>query len=752
MVGQIKGLYLGLLVTLVGLILSWAPYGLDLEEQYGLRWLFWSRGVKPAPHEVLIIALDSRSAKRNDWSEKPDHWPRTRHAQLTDILARACARVIVYDLFFRAPRPAPEDDVFAHAIRSAGNVVLVGHLGIAEDERLPQAHQADIQTVYFPVPALEEAAAAVTPFPLPNAPEGVTGFWAFKTTAGDSPTLPTVAFQLYALNVYEDLVHLLKKVDPQQASRLPEGEKGVRASTKGTTELALHLREMFRTAPQTGRQLLAALDEVSDHDLAPAKKQTIRGLINLYQGDDWRYLNFYGPPRSVTTINYPAAMELAASAGKCNERNIFSGKAIFIGISETSSVEQKDKDIFDTVFSDPSGLKLSGVEIAATAVGNLMEDKPVRRLDSLASLGIVIGWGFLVTIVWRSFVTWTAFLVSLAGTLSYLGATFYAFKTAGTWVPVAVPLLQLFCGTTLAIAGNRKELEEHINAIRHTLTEWLPPIAIDQLVASPEIVRRASGLVYGACMHTDVAGFTTVSERIDPIELSAMMNDYFLTIGQPVTRREGFVSDQTGDAMLAIWAAAEPDIHLRYQACEAALDISEALVRFHATARYPALSTRIGLHAGRIAVGGIRMGATEHYRSFGVIVNTAQRIQGLNKVLRTRILASRDVLQGLSSFLMRPVGAFVFAGLTFSIDVFEIVGRKAQSADAPRRGDRAWLCTAFADALEAYQEAQWQSGIEQLVEILDVFPEDGPARFYLRRCQFYLHHPPAGLWDPIIRQ
>jgi adenylate cyclase len=415
-VGQLKGLYLGLLVALVGIVLSWAPYGLDLEEQYGLRWLFWSRGIRPAPHEVLIIALDSRSAKRNDWPAKPDQWPRTRHAQLTEMLARSCARVIVYDLFFRAPRPAPEDDVFAHAIRSAGNVVLVGHPGIAEDERLPPAHQVDIQTIYFPVPALEEAAAAVTPFPLPNAPEGVTGFWAFKTSAGDSPTLPTVAFQLYALNMYEDLVHLLKKVVPQQASIL-QGEKGVRASTKGTTDLALHLREMFRTAPQTGRQLLAALDEVGDHDLAPAKKQTIRGLIDLYQGDDWRYLNFYGPPRSITTINYPAAIELAASAGKCNERNIFSEKVIFIGISETSPVEQKDKDIFDTVFSAPSGLKLSGVEIAATAVGNLMEDKPVRRLESLPSLCIVIDWGFLATIVWRSFVTSMAFVVSLAGTL-----------------------------------------------------------------------------------------------------------------------------------------------------------------------------------------------------------------------------------------------------------------------------------------------------------------------------------------------
>ncbi len=515
---QVKGLYLGLLVSFIGSILSWVPYGLDLEERYGLPWLFSFRGPQRSPPEVLIVAVDSRSAKSMGWPEKPDRWPRTRHAQLTDALTRSCARVIVYDLFFRTPRSVVEDDVFAHAIRNAGNVVLVGHLGIADDEALPQTHQANIQTTYLPVPALGEAAVAITAFPLPNAPEGVTGFWAFKTSAGDTPTLPTVAFQIYALDVYEEFLHLLKKVNPREAARLPANKKQVIAS-KGTIDVALQLREMFRSAPQMGGQLLAELDDISDRQLALEKKQTIRGLVNLYQSDDWRYLNFYGPPRSITTINYPVAMELAASASKCNERNIFSGKVIFIGISETSSVEQKDKDIFDTVFTDPSGLKLSGVEIAATAVANLIEDKPVRRLDSLASLGIVIGWGLLVAIVWRSFVTSMAFLISLAGTLSYLGATVYAFKAAGMWLPVAVPLLQLLCGTTLAIARNRKELEEHVNAIRHTLTEWLPPVAIDQIVASPEIVRRASGLVYGACMHTDVAGFTSVSERIDPITL-----------------------------------------------------------------------------------------------------------------------------------------------------------------------------------------------------------------------------------------
>lgn len=226
-------------------------------------------------------------------------------------------------------------------------------------------------------------------------------------------------------------------------------------------------------------------------------------------------------------------------------------------------------------------------------------------------------------------------------------------------------------------------------------------------------------------MHTDVEGFTSISEGLDPIRLSAMMSDYFKTIGQPVTRRQGLVSDQTGDAMLAIWAAAKPDIDLRQQACEGALDICEALAAFHKERGYPVLATRIGLHAGRIAVGGLRIGTTEHYRSFGVIVNTSQRIQSLNKLLRTRILASKDVVDGLSGLLIRPVGAFVFAGLTLPLDIYELLGRKAELLNIPRSGNVVWLCAAFADALDAYKDGQWQTSIEQLLEILEVFPEMG---------------------------
>jgi len=200
---KVKGLCLGILVSSFGLLISWAPFGLDVEEKYGLAWLFEARGSRPPPESVLIIAADRRSSKQSGWPEKPEQWPRDVHAQLLQKLHQACARVVAFDFFFGSSRRS-DDESFARAIRRAGNVLLAGHLGISEDELIPSVPEENIQTTYLPIAALAEAAAGVAPFSLPNTPDNVNGFWLFKKSAGDIPTLPTLAFQIYALDVYDD--------------------------------------------------------------------------------------------------------------------------------------------------------------------------------------------------------------------------------------------------------------------------------------------------------------------------------------------------------------------------------------------------------------------------------------------------------------------------------------------------------------------------------------------------------------------
>ena len=88
------------------------------------------------------------------------------------------------------------------------------------------------------------------------------------------------------------------------------------------------------------------------------------------------------------------------------------------------------------------------------------------------------------------------------------------------------------------------------------------------------------------------------------------------------------------------------------------------------------MPTRIGLHSGRMVLG--HVGAMDHYeyRAVGDIVNTAARIEGLNKRFRTRILASDDVLVGLDDFLTRRLGTFVLAGKSKPLVIHELICRQ----------------------------------------------------------------------------
>ena len=203
--------------------------------------------------------------------------------------------------------------------------------------------------------------------------------------------------------------------------------------------------------------------------------------------------------------------------------------------------------------------------------------------------------------------------------------------------------------------------------------------------------------------------------------------------------------------MLAIWSSPSGDeSSLRKKACLACLEIAAALERFNATNEAtngrPPLYTRMGLHAGEMLLGTV--GALHHYefRAVGDMVNMANRIQGLNKYLDTRLLVSEKVVEGLDEFQTRPLGRFLLAGRSSFLRVAELMGRKQDASS-----EQTWLAEIFVDAVLAYEAQDWPRGCHYFSEILKAFPHDGPARFYLKRCQDFQEAAPAGPWDGCIR-
>ena len=742
-----KALITGFVIGLLGVAATLVPCGIDLEEDIGLDLLFKLRGAREAPPEVVVVTVDKVSADNLNLPIRPDKWPRSLHARLIESLVRKGAAVIAFDMTFDQPRSPEHDNLFAEAIKNAGNVVLCEYLKKEKisltDEEGAHTGDLDIERLVPPIPSLARSAVALAPFPLPKVPVKVSQYWMFKTGAGDIPTLPVVVFQIFAFSVYDEFIRLLGRVSPSQADRLPH-DKDFIIKSKGVEDLIRVLGNIFKKNPLIAEKMLNELKNSSSLSVDIKSRQVLKSLIKMYQGDISRYLNFYGPPCTVKTVSYHQLLQPWDNSSVIQEQLDLKGKAVFVGLSRRLWPEQKDG--FHTVFSQTSGLDISGVEIAASAFANLLEDMSVQPLDFRAHLAFILVWGVVLGIVCLFFPAAIAAFSVIGLSLLYLAAAHYQFKHTGSWYPLVIPL---FFQAPLAYFGTVLwkyfEVNKERQNIRKAFGYYLPDKVVDQLAKNMAHIKSSSHMVYGTCLFTDAERYTALSENMEPKELSSFMNKYWEALFEPVKRHRGVVSDVVGDSMLAIWATAQPDSALRTRACLTALDIAGAVQKFNQSHDNLKLPTRIGLHSGYMLLGNI--GAINHYEytPIGDIVNTASRIEGLNKYFNTRIVLSEEVLHQVDGFLTRELGKFLLFGKSKPVVVYELICLIGESSEQQRR-----LCSIFSKALNAFMRQSWEEAIKGFNESMEIHGEDGPSIFYLELCEKYRENPPGEMWDGLV--
>src|ERR1051325_961470 len=120
----LKALPLGVLIAISGVAISFLPFVHDFEEDVGLGLLFKLRGAKRPPADAVVVSIDKDSADQLGIPENPDKWPRSLHARLVDVLSKAGAAVVTFDLHFLESRVPADDELFAQAMARARNVVL----------------------------------------------------------------------------------------------------------------------------------------------------------------------------------------------------------------------------------------------------------------------------------------------------------------------------------------------------------------------------------------------------------------------------------------------------------------------------------------------------------------------------------------------------------------------------------------------------------------------------------------------------
>jgi adenylate cyclase len=227
---------------------------------------------------------------------------------------------------------------------------------------------------------------------------------------------------------------------------------------------------------------------------------------------------------------------------------------------------------------------------------------------------------------------------------------------------------------------------------------------------------------------TDAANFTPLAESMTPEQLSDFLNHYFEALFGRVADRGGFVSDIVGDAMLAIWPHRSADTHSRL--LHALIEMRNAAQQFNERLAGNRLLTRFGVDWGRVALTTVGALAHYEYRAVGDTVNTAARIQELNKKLGTRVLLSRPAIGAADQFLVRDLGHFLLRGKTHAVHVFELLDEKVIATPEQRE-----LCARFAECMAAVHQGDHPDALLRFRKVGADFPSDGPTAFYLRTLE-----------------
>jgi adenylate cyclase len=258
-------------------------------------------------------------------------------------------------------------------------------------------------------------------------------------------------------------------------------------------------------------------------------------------------------------------------------------------------------------------------------------------------------------------------------------------------------------------------------------------------------------------MFSDVQGFTTIAERMDPEELMHITSTYFQALTDDLLEHHATIDKYIGDAVMAIWNAPKRDLAHAMHGCRAALHARALTLRLEAefAARgWPALHTRFGVHSGDAVVGNVGSSDRMSYTAIGGMVNLASRLEGMNKMYGTQILVSEATRIGAGSgFVFRPVDLVLAKGTQDPVEVHELVGLSAAAdpKDAPLVADRALVARlpAWGEAIRRFRAGQFGAARAALHEAGDPATDPLVAAYAARLARLGEEAPRD--WSPVTR-
>ena len=334
------------------------------------------------------------------------------------------------------------------------------------------------------------------------------------------------------------------------------------------------------------------------------------------------------------------------------------------------------------------GKLMPGVQAHAVALDQMLSGQSLRRPAwalTAEALGLLAGVLFVGLVALKTSLKWSVFCVVAVLAVLLVGA-WQAFTREHLLLDAANPALAVLMSFGLASSLHHFASEREQRWIRQAFSRYISPNRVAHLMANPKQLQLGGQRQDCSFVFTDLANFTDMIEGRDPAQLVAMVNDYLESMLEIIFKHEGTLDRIMGDALVVMFSAPVVQLDYRQRALDCALDMhafaSDYADKFQAQGMAWGY-TRIGVHCGEVIVGNFGGKTLFDYRALGDPINTAARLETVNKHLGTRVCISQAILDGCPGLAARPVGRLMLKGKNQWIRAYEPVAATQPHNCAP---------------------------------------------------------------------
>jgi len=438
--------------------------------------------------------------------------------------------------------------------------------------------------------------------------------------------------------------------------------------------------------------------------------------------------------------SYPARLVLE----KDFDTRCFSNKIVFVGTSAAAL-----KDLRATPLTVDEDSEIAGVEVHATMVDNILGGDVLYQpgWSIWADLAAIILTGLFLTILIQR----GRALLSFAVTLLVLGLAFGVSYGLFMWahfvfVPARLVTSTIIIYPVLTMIRFWQE-ESQKRRVRNMFGTMVSSEVLRYLENNPASFSLTGQKAEATMFFSDIAGFTTISESLQPERLSDLLNRYLSPMTKIIMDRNGYVDKYEGDLIMAEWGVPFATADHAVQACLAAIEQQAKLAELRSVMKQEfghEIHVRMGINTGIVTAGNMGSDRRFQYTVISDAVNLARRLEPANKDYGTRIIIGEDTFnKARDTIEARMLDKIVVQGTSRPILIYELLGKKGET---PAQDIK--IAKRYEEALRFYWGMKWDEAIRCLEEVL-VESQDGPSITLLQRAKEFKIMPPCDGWSGV---